>query len=938
VQLEQKDLEFLLKSYVERSYLLKFGKRLHEEIPKKVVIEELIDEALTKNEEFYDSSQKDYLSFIVLRSIGRITTGETQVLDSRDYEPWLNDNSIPLEENREINWYFFEDYRNYLTSEKGWSENLFTRTMDRDTTQILNRLMDPVNEGRWNRKGMVVGNVQSGKTGNYTGLISKSIDAGYKIIIILAGLHNSLRLQTQQRLDKELIGFDTGTDDNVNRKTRIGVGTRRNHLDDKAIVYWNTYADPSKGDFTIANAYQGIQINQSMPPIIMTVKKNKYILENVIKWLKMRGLEDEKNVIDNIPFLLIDDECDNASVNTKPYKDNRGRVNEPTAINRCIRELLNLFGQSGYVGYTATPYANMLIPRDNKELEEIALDLFPSNFIIQLEAPQNYVGPKQIFGLKEIKEIDQKGYNAFPLVRTEIVDDDYELFIEDGHKADYDITSDLPDSLKQAIKCFILSCATRVERNQSKEHSSMLIHVTRFVAVQQQVFELVDEYLVDLRSQIRNGDRFILEELKKLWNDEFFSVSKRMEKMGFGLIHSVEDIKKHLVTVMDNIGAPLRINGEAGDVLEYEEASKKGRGISVIAIGGDKLSRGLTLEGLTISYYLRSSRMYDTLLQMGRWFGYKDGYLDLCRIYTTSELSRWYSHIASVNIELENEFKSMASDKLEPEKYGMKVRSHSGLLEVTSLNKRRGGSKQKVTFSGALAKITYVSIDESVSKSNGKIIDSIFENKTPEKIYRLNKNKPPSLVGIGLKSFDEINNYEIVKDFLNNFDSLQNSKGSSIADYIDIMATKHSELKDWSILVVSPPNNDRMEIGLKSMKYINPVRRRETDERVEVKSTIINWSKSYMSFSKSFTNASDLTCDLSKEEMESIDYNVYKTRKARSPKKGLLCIYPIIGIDNSGKNTGDYPLFAYAIDFPESDKAEKLEYVIDEIMQKEFED
>ena len=102
---------------------------------------------------------------------------------------------------------------------------------------------------------MVVGNVQSGKTGNYTGLISKSIDAGYKIIIVLAGLHNSLRLQTQQRLDKELVGFDTGTDDNANRKTRIGVGTKRNHLDDKAIIYWNTYADPSKGDFTIANAY-----------------------------------------------------------------------------------------------------------------------------------------------------------------------------------------------------------------------------------------------------------------------------------------------------------------------------------------------------------------------------------------------------------------------------------------------------------------------------------------------------------------------------------------------------------------------------------------------------------------------------------------------------------------------------------------------------------
>ena len=200
-----------------------------------------------------------------------------------------------------------------------------------------------------------------------------------------------------------------------------------------------------------------------MPPIILTVKKNKYILENVIKWLKMRGLEDDKEIIDNIPLLLIDDECDNASVNTKPRKINNRKNDEngidATAINRCIRELLHLFGQRGYVGYTATPYANMLIPRDNKELQEIALDLFPSNFIIQLEAPENYIGPKEIFGLKDIKELDQEKFDAFPLVWTDIVDKDYETFIEDGHKADYVITSDLPESLKEALHCFILFCA-----------------------------------------------------------------------------------------------------------------------------------------------------------------------------------------------------------------------------------------------------------------------------------------------------------------------------------------------------------------------------------------------------------------------------------------------------------------------------------------------
>jgi hypothetical protein len=945
MQLDQKDIEFLLKSDVQVNYLRKYGKRIHEGTPEKIIIEELISEALRKNIDLYDVSQKEYLSNMVLRSIGRTKTGETQILDSKDYEPWLNDNSIPLDKDRKIAWLFFDDYRDYLTIDKGWSENLFARTIDRDTTQILNRLMDPKKKGRWGRKGMVVGNVQSGKTGNYTGLISKSIDAGYKIIIVLAGLHNSLRLQTQQRLDKELVGFDTGTDDNNNRKTRIGVGAKKNHLNDSAEIKWITYADPSKGDFNLANAYQGEMINSSMKPIILTVKKNKYILENVIKWLKMRGLDEDSDVIDSIPLLLIDDECDNASVNTKPDKKIQKSKNSKkeddginaTAINRCIRELLNLFGQTGYIGYTATPYANMLIPRDNKELEEIALDLFPSNFIIQLDAPLNYIGPKEIFGLKEIKEIDQHEFNAFPLVREDLVNGDYKSFIMDGHKADFEIQGGLPRSLKEAIHAFILSCAVRIERKQSKEHSSMLIHVTRFVKVQQQVFDLVDEYLVDLRSSIRNGDIEIISLLQKLWTDDFIGVSFQMEKNSYGLVHSFDDIKKHFVTVMEDIGVPLQINGEAGDILEYEIASKKSRGITVIAIGGDKLSRGLTLEGLTISYYLRSSRMYDTLLQMGRWFGYKDGYLDLCRIYTTSELSLSYQHIASVNLELENEFKSMTSDKLEPEKFGMKVRSHSGLLEVTSINKRRSGSKRKITFSGLLAKLTYLSIDQKISRSNAKIISSLFNDAPAESIFRLNKDKSSSEVGFGIKSKNGINNYEKIIGFLNDFDSLQNSKGSSIAKYIKIMATKHSELKDWTILVVSPPSNDAIDLSLKNLPFLRPVIRNETKETVAVKNTKIDWSKKQMSFSKGFHSASDLTSDLNEKELEYIGYSAYKSRKARSPKKGLLCIYPIIGRDVHKKSTGEFPIFAYAIDFPESTNAEKLEYVIDQILQKEIE-
>ena len=235
----------------------------------------------------------------------------------------------------------------------------------------------------------------------------------------------------------------------------------------------------------------------------------------------------------------------------------------------------------------------------------------------------------------------------------------FRSFIPDKHKADYLVPEQLPDSLIKAIHSFILSCAARLYRNQSEQHSSMLIHVTRYVKVQSQVFRLVDGYLIDLRSKILAGDIEIFDILRNLWEDDFMVVSADMEISGHGQVHTFDHIRGFLEEVLNELGTPLQINGEAGDVLEYEAATRAGRRLTVVAIGGDKLSRGLTLEGLTVSYYLRSTRMYDTLLQMGRWFGYKDGFQDLCRIFTTKQLSRWYSHIASVNIELEETFNSM---------------------------------------------------------------------------------------------------------------------------------------------------------------------------------------------------------------------------------------------------------------------------------------
>ena len=196
-----------------------------------------------------------------------------------------------------------------------------------------------------------------------------------------------------------------------------------------------------------------------------------------------------------------------------------------------------------------------------------------------------------------------------------------------------------------------------------------------------------------------------------------------------------------------------------------------------------------------------------------------------------------------------------------------------------------------------------MSLDEKVSKQNAILIDSLFDDEAPEVISRLNKNGELSEVGIGIHSREGFDNYEKVIKFLNDFDSLQNRKSSSIATYISTMVKKHSELRNWTITVVSPPRNKSVELGLKNIKSIRPVLRSETDEKAGVRNTVINCKKNYISFSKSFTNASDLICDLNLDELNSINFNIYRSRKARSPKKGLLLIYPIIATDVKGTSS-----------------------------------
>jgi hypothetical protein len=551
--------------------------------------------------------------------------------------------------------------------------------LDDSTDTVLGLLEDPLREGPWDHRGLIVGHVQSGKTAHYTGLICKAVDAGYKMIIVLAGLHNNLRSQTQMRLDEGFLGYETPV---IEHPSIIGAG----EFDPDPAIKPNYATNRSQtGDFRRAVArHFGITLEQR--PWLFVVKKNKSVLDQLLAWIthhvaNAHDPEAGRGIVTNLPLPLIDDEADHASVDTgEQILDEDGKPDEehqPTAINRLIRRILKAFTRSACVGYTATPFADIFI-HDRGATRDEGPDLFPAGFIINLAAPASYVGPARVFGTGSGDAREE----PLPLVRDvcdHISDNPGSGWRPPKHKKEhqplYRGAADLPPSLKEAVDAFLVACAVRQLRGQDREHSSMLVHVTRFTAVQQQVRNQVEQHIRHLRQRLlrRIDDEPLLAGLQALWEADFIPTSATIraldERLAPADMFGWPDIAAILPQIVDDIEVHT-INGTAKDALDY--ARHRGKGLKIIAIGGDKLSRGLTLEGLCVSYFLRASKMYDTLMQMGRWFGYRPGYLDLCRLYTTSEMVEWFSHITAAAEELRAEFDLMEASGATPKQYGLK--------------------------------------------------------------------------------------------------------------------------------------------------------------------------------------------------------------------------------------------------------------------------
>lgn len=855
----------------------------------------------------YSSVDKDAL-MREIESIYNVRIEDFRVIeDSERRLPWINAKKAG------IDFKFWNRYRDYLQYEKNFADTVLNQ-LDRLTDRTLDGLFDPEINAIISKYGLVVGQVQSGKTANYTGLICKGADAGFNLIIVLAGIHNNLRSQTQLRIDEGFLGFDTQHERAFRENnTWIGVG----RFNQNAIAHSLT---TSISDFNTAAANSS-GINFGMKdPLVLVVKKNATILNRLLQWLSSKAIDvDGRRVIRSKSLLLIDDEADNASINTN-------RDNDPaTRINDLIRNILRLFDKSGYVGYTATPFANIFIP-----IEED--NLFPRDFIINLPAPSNYIGPDKVFGFRLVED-DEESDDVLPIVRRI---DDHHNFVDDSNTP-----TEVPESLKTAIKCFILSCSIRRLRGQVDVHNSMLVHVSRLRAWQHELKSLVENVFDFYRRGIEMKIASVLEEFREVFEEDqgnyksYTTISSQILNSqlagidGQIQIHTWEDVKQHLHEAASRI-IVKEINMGSADALNYYDHPN---GLSVIAVGGNKLSRGLTLEGLSVSYYLRTSRMYDSLMQMGRWFGYRPGYVDLCRLFTSRQLNEWFCHITHASEELRNEFDYM-SDTVgaTPEQYALKVRTHPGVLQISASNKIRRATTVTVSWAGRLVE----------SYEFQKKADVISSNLQAAIAFIDQLNGRPVIRKDNYLWFDV--NVENIKSLLQGFrlsENLKRADPTNLIRFINLQVA-NNELTQWRVAVMSKKKadlrytiqkgEDELDIGLFNRRQDE--RNSSTDNYYIKRSHIISPGDEVIDLTDEERNTAwartiEYWRQRGKDGEPSYISGEIVRNEIRDPKKPLLLIY-FLNPEEAGLAFDSNPIVGYAISFPSSRFNATVSYAVHE--------
>lgn len=885
-----------------------------DELPTLEQINEKAETFRSIFERVYPISDEDFLRVkreLATNILHRIGTALTLRGHDAEHKSWyfVQDNDG----------YFWNRYRDYLKNVKHWGIDVVNR-LNQTTDEIMDNLGNPRDVSRpFQRRGLLLGDVQSWKTATYTAICNKASDAGYRVIIVLAGMMENLRFQTQERLDAEFVGkeskytFDKKAEQEI-RNRPVGVGKIPPYIPEKSVACFTTVAT----DFNkaILHAFN-LDLRSLNGTALFVVKKNKSILNNLYKWFIENNADQEGFI--NLPLLLIDDEADNASVNTNSEEK------DPTAINKAIRNILTCFRQASYLGITATPFANIFIDPDT---DESTRDLFPKDFLTVLPTPELYIGADKIFGNGDADEWN----NDIPPTRTggiygdsiiPIENEEQQSFYVFKHKKELaDDLFDLPDSMRKAIRYFVIACAISDIRKDITEHRSMLVNVSRYTKVQNVTADLIERYLNSIKSDLQNYAALPLEKAMKITN--ISALASVWDEFGMEQLVKVkweEFLYDHLQKSAKRIEVRSVNQQHGASSLNYYEY--KGIGMRVIAVGGNSLSRGLTLEGLCVSYFYRNTMMYDTLLQMGRWFGYRPNYDDLFRIWMGEDAIDWYGYITDAVNELKDELRKMKRQNQTPEEFGLKVRQAPGSLLITAHNKMRTATsvKRPITVSGRMIETPRLKGDSISIQENATLCKSFIESISADIQYEYDdftkafiwRNVPKKAV------------VEMVRNYITHPWNL-NFQPTALAEYI---ATDSDTLDFWDVAIPHDSNDTTTPVHVRLIDG--------TDLPVHPKGRPLEWDNTNKNMLKVYgrhvrIGAGGCTkIGLSQEQIKALreKYGSSKDSTYLHIKRNPLLLIHILSNTNPEKQPTDPEIaFALGLGFPYDGKERTANYMV----------
>jgi len=580
---------------------------------------------------------------------------------------------------------YFSAFHDFLLNERKWDRST-VETLTETSNELIERLPNPAAAREFQTRGLVVGHIQSGKTATMAALIARAADQGYKLCIILGGLWNDLRSQTQRRMDQEITGH-----------SNLGVIDGPFVTPDPTAPPWSRLTNAGlQGDF---NPGTHNDLNPQTPKLAV-IKKHVTVLRRLTEFLRRANVR-----LQDLPVLIIDDEADQASINTNYGKLVDGEDIDPSKTNARIRELLGILPKSAYVAFTATPYANVLI---DAEVEE---DLYPRDFIATLPEPHGYFGPRQLFGI---------GMRPSDLSVEETTEPTLDVIrhIPEEQLAELESLgpgSDCPEILGNALLAFLLSSCARLARGHDDKHFTMFVHPSQRTDDHAAFRDVIESEMQAFAVQSGRPRSFpeFTRRAKALWERDFVPV---IESFGNppGPAADFETVWKFAKTVTDAIEFKT-LNYSSGDELDYTLPAKR-----YVVIGGNRLSRGLTLEGLSVSFFTRNATTYDTLLQMGRWFGFRPGYADLTAIYVEEAMANQFADLARVELELRADLAKYARKPNPPTPLELmpKIRSHPALA-VTPRNKMGAATTIRISFqNGESETVTFPLRDRTALRNN----------------------------------------------------------------------------------------------------------------------------------------------------------------------------------------------------------------------------